>query len=38
MEDKKTINPLTKRELEVIKLIADCNSNTQIGSLLGISH
>ena len=38
MEDKKTINPLTKRELEVIKLIADGNSNTQIGSLLGISH
>lgn len=38
MEDKKTINPLTKRELEIIKLIADGNSNTQIGTLLGISH
>ena len=38
MESNRTINPLTKREVEIIKLIADGNSNTQIGELLGISH
>jgi len=31
-------NKLTKRETEVLKLIANGHSNTQIGTLLEISH
>lgn len=33
-----TIHPLTKREIEILKLIANGHSNTQIGRLLEISH
>ncbi len=32
------INKLTAREVEILTLIANGYSNTQIGKLLGISH
>lgn len=38
MEIKKPTHPLTTREVEILKLIADGNSNTKIGKHLGISH
>ncbi len=36
-KDELTI-PLTKRETQILKLIAEGYSNTQIGKLLEISH
>jgi DNA-binding CsgD family transcriptional regulator len=38
MENNTPANPLTTREVEILKLIADGNSNTKIGRILGISH
>jgi len=38
MEPLVEVNRLTPREIEILKLIADGYSNTQIGKLLGISH
>ena len=38
MEQRNSLNPLTVREVEILKLIADGYSNTKIGKFLGISH
>ncbi|MEQ8907845.1 MAG: helix-turn-helix transcriptional regulator [Vicingaceae bacterium] len=39
MEQKvDTVSNLTARETQILKLIAEGYSNTQIGKLLGISH
>lgn len=38
MNNTPTTRPLTNREEEVLKLIANGYSNTQIGRLLEISH
>lgn len=38
MSNTTTVHHLTKREIEILTLIANGHSNTQIGKLLEISH